>query len=70
MNDLITENEQNAIDNYLNLGWQQWSGNNDKIKTCVGQGHKIEEVSHSRRGSDHTLWCDKCKIVWKIDSSD
>ena len=52
------------------LGWQITTESNNDFKKCVESGHKVNNISHSQRGSDHTNWCEECKIYWKIDSSD
>lgn len=37
---------------------------------CRKQGHKVDEVQHTRTGSENTVSCDECKIYWKYDCSD
>lgn len=38
--------------------------------TCQEQGHRTINVSHNQRGSEHSVSCPVCKIMWKYDSSD
>lgn len=65
------QEEKYCIDmGYRYLGWQVYSGNCEELKKCYELGHKTREVSHNNRGTDHTCWCNECKIWWKIDSSD
>lgn len=37
---------------------------------CKEQGHRTIDVSHNQRGSEHSVSCPVCKIMWKYDSSD
>lgn len=37
---------------------------------CRDQKHRTIEVSHDNRGSEHSVSCPICKIMWKYDSSD
>ena len=36
---------------------------------CKDAGHKVDEVQHTRSGSENTVSCDICKIYWKYDCS-
>lgn len=56
---------------YNYLGWANgWSKNPPELQKCRDEKHSMNEISYSPRGSDHTVYCDICKIWYKYDSSD
>lgn len=64
---------------YKTLGWQVHSGNSSELKACLDLGHfghdglekkRVEDIQHTRTGSNVTYWCSECKNYWKIDMSD
>ncbi len=63
-----------TIQEYTNIGWlNDWLGTDrepEAYKKChedkSHDGHRHEEGGWS----NHTCWCDICKIEWHYDSSD
>jgi hypothetical protein len=60
-------------EDYDFLGWMNgwdWDDKPAQYLQCQEAGHQTHEVRHSHRGSDTTIYCDICKIWYKVDSSD
>lgn len=58
--------------NYKYLGWQNsWEDNypSEYIK-CKKALHNVSTADHNRARTEHTVFCDVCKIYYKYDSSD
>ena len=58
---------------YEDLGWQMEGINHPKNVACKAAGHKqmaIDNSIHQYRGTDRIYFCDECKILRHIDSSD
>lgn len=57
----------------LDLGWANgWNCTPTALLRCQEKRHKPkdEDVGADRRGIEHVVSCDRCKIVYRYDSGD
>jgi hypothetical protein len=68
---IMLDQEGNVTEDY-NL-YRKFGGySKDKYpeyNNCRDLGHKLDEVQHTRSGSENTQSCDICKIYFKYDCS-
>lgn len=68
-------------DSYNFLGWMNdWVivikkdvrqfKNQPKLNACRQKAHILKEFSVHRSGVENIIYCEKCKIYYKVDSSD
>jgi hypothetical protein len=54
----------------VNLGWANgWQTDPELLVKCRAAGHQRDSDSDYLHCVT-TVWCDKCKFIYKIDSSD
>ena len=60
-------------DDYIDLGWQLYTGNSKELKECSDLGHKRTEFDNSTyllRCTNVISICDICKNICHTDMSD
>lgn len=66
----LDENKQVTTDESKYKYFDYLTSDHPEYGGCRDAKHKVDEVSHSNRGSENTCSCDICKIYWKYDCSD
>ena len=56
---------------YSSFGYaNDWKKTPQKVEECANQGHLLESMKDGFRRTVTTVWCNKCKLTYKYDSSD
>ena len=62
--------ELNWIDLGYANGWEEGSKEGRIVNLIRRLGYKIDQISHSPRGTDTEYICEEAKVKWHVDSSD